>query len=106
MDLKVFLILCGLWFVISKIINFIIKLIDLYFEFKLKKTFDEHFGKNYKTKVFLENEIIGKIKQEHAKELNCNDLIEINSKQYTVKDFIKNKHNGCVMCMKVVECNE
>ena len=103
MILKDFLALYGALHICYRIT---IKLIDLYFEFKLKKTFDEHFGSNYKTKVFLENEIIGKIKQENAKELNCNDLIEINSKQYTVKDFIKNKHNGCVMCMKVVECNE
>ena len=103
MDLKDFLAIYGALHISYSIT---LKLIDLYFEFKFKKTFDEHFGSNYKTKVFLGNEIIGKIKQENAKELNCNDLIEINSKQYTVKDFIKNKHNGCVMCMKVVECNE
>lgn len=100
MEIKTFLALYGSLHIIYRIT---LKLLDLYFDYQLKKTFDSHFNSNYKTKVFLDNKIIGKIKQEHAKEIKQNDLVEINSKQYTVKDFVKNKHNGCVMCMKVVE---
>ena len=90
--------------VILFIVYYVIDFIDFVIKIRaIKKVFTEEFNKNYNPKVIIGKRTIGRIKQEQAKELKVEELIEVESKIYKVIGMIRNTLDNSVLILSVEE---
>ena len=69
----------------------------------IEQVFGTKFNQNYNPKVIIGKRTIGRIKQEQAKELKVDELIEVESKMYKVIGMIRNTLDDSVMILSVEE---
>ena len=90
----------GILFIIYYVIGFINFIIKMR---AITKAFGTKFNKKYNPKVIIGKRTIGRIKQEQAKELKVDELIEVKSKMYKIIGMIRNALDDSVIILSVEE---